>query len=60
MCVLLHCGQYADNEPSLDFSIEGKSMRVEYTNLDKITLNCYFMDIELLFRYDSVGTDIRP
>jgi hypothetical protein len=35
--------------PALDFTIEGKRIRLDYQRLDTVQVNYYLMDIELLF-----------
>jgi hypothetical protein len=39
----------AARSPSLDFSLEGKQVRLDFQNLRSVTVNYYLMDIELLF-----------
>lgn len=41
--------QLASTEPALDFTLDGKTLRLQYQNLDQVTLNLYRMDVELLF-----------
>jgi len=39
----------ASTDPTLDFSIEGTRIEINYANLTKVTANYFVMDIELLF-----------
>ena len=39
----------AVDQPSFDFEIEGETLILNYRNLAECQLNCYLMDIELLF-----------
>ncbi len=41
--------QLAASEPSLDFKVESKKVKLTYQNLKSVTVNYYLMDIELLF-----------
>jgi len=41
--------QLASTDPVIDFRVEGKDVILEHQNLDKVTVNYYVMDIELLF-----------
>ena len=42
-------GAFAATAPSLEFAIEGNQVKVSYQNLEKVTVNYYKMDLELLF-----------
>ncbi|QVL30599.1 hypothetical protein KIH39_17285 [Telmatocola sphagniphila] len=39
----------AAKEPSLDFTIDNKTINLNWNNLDSVTINYYLMDVELLF-----------
>jgi hypothetical protein len=39
----------AARSASLEFSIEGGQVKLDYQNLDRVTVNYYLMDVELLF-----------
>src|SRR5688572_11507296 len=39
----------AATEPSLDFQVESQKVALRYQNVDRVTINYYLMDIELLF-----------
>ena len=39
----------AATAPSFDFTIEDATLHIRYQNLDQVEVNCYLMDIELLF-----------
>jgi len=41
--------QLADTEPALELAVENRQVSVTTRNLDRITLNYYLMDVELLF-----------
>ena len=41
--------QLAATEPSLDFQVESQKVALRYQNLDRVLINYYLMDIELLF-----------
>jgi len=41
--------QLAATEPSLDFKVEAKKVKIAFQNLKQVTVNYYLMDIELLF-----------
>jgi hypothetical protein len=41
--------QLASTEPNLDFRLEGTRAIVNYQNLDRVIVNYYLMDVELLF-----------
>ena len=41
--------QLANSEPSFEFKVESKQVRLDYQNLKSIQVNYYEMDIELLF-----------
>lgn len=41
--------QLAASESSFDFTVESRQVRIDYQNLDKVRVNYYLMDIELLF-----------
>jgi hypothetical protein len=42
-------GQLAATEPSFDFSVEDRQVRIQYRNLESVRINFYEMDVELLF-----------
>jgi hypothetical protein len=57
----------AASESSFEFNVESKQVTVNYQNLDKIGVNYYLMDIELLFsrnpfvqQYSGQFSHIRP
>ena len=57
----------AASEPSFDFQVEAKRVRVNYQNLKQLRVDYYLMDIELLFsrnpfvqQYSSQFAHIRP
>ena len=57
----------AASETSFDFNVESKQVTLNYQNLDKIGVNYYVMDIELLFsrnpfvqQYSGQFSHIRP
>jgi hypothetical protein len=59
--------QLASTEPSLEFQVEGKKVLVNYQNFERVTVNYYLMDIELLFSrnpfvqtHGSQFSHIRP
>ncbi len=59
--------QLAATEPSFDFQVEAKAVKISYQNLAKIRVNYYLMDIELLFsrnpfvqQYSGQFSHIRP
>ncbi|NLX57883.1 MAG: hypothetical protein GXY74_02205 [Phycisphaerae bacterium] len=39
----------AETEPGFDFTVEARKITLNYQNLDRVTVNYYLMDIELLF-----------
>jgi len=39
----------ASTDPVIDFKVEGKDVILDHQNLEKVTVNYYVMDIELLF-----------
>ena len=39
----------AATQPNFDFKVEAKKVQLKYQNLEKVTVNYYLMDIELLF-----------
>ena len=39
----------AASAPSFDFAIDGREVTLEYQNIDRVQVNYYLMDIELLF-----------
>lgn len=41
--------QLAASEPSFDFKVESRQVKLSYQNLQAVTVNYYLMDIELLF-----------
>lgn len=60
-------GALAAGEPSVDFKIEGKSLKLSWHNLEKATIHYYPMDVELLFsrqpflqEYGSGFATIKP
>jgi hypothetical protein len=42
-------GQLAVTEPNVDFTIENRTIRVNYQHLSSVQVNFYGMDVELLF-----------
>ncbi len=50
--------QLADTEPWLSTEIEGRQLRLEYRNLDRVTVNIYPMDLELLFSRQPFVQDV--
>ncbi len=59
--------QLAATEPSFDFQVEAKAVKISYQNLAAIRVNYYLMDIELLFsrnpfvqQYSGQFSHIRP
>lgn len=59
--------QLAASEPSFDFQVEAKAVRVNYQNLTALRVHYYLMDIELLFsrnpfvqQYSGQFSHIRP
>ncbi len=59
--------QLAATEPSLDFSVESKEVTINYQNLNRVEVNYYLMDIELLYsrnpfvqQYSHQFSSIRP
>ena len=59
--------QLAATEPSFDFQVEAKAVKINYQNLAAIRVNYYLMDIELLFsrnpfvqQYSGQFSHIRP
>jgi len=57
----------AASEPNFDFRVEAKQVAVDYQNLQRITVNYYLMDIELLFsrnpfvqEYSGQFSHIKP
>jgi len=60
-------GQLAATQSTFDFDIEDKTIELRYKNLDKVRVNYYLMDIELLFsrnpfvkQYSERFSFIRP
>ena len=60
-------GQLASSEPTFDFQVEAKQVTINYQNLEKVVVNYYLMDIELLFsrnpfvqQYSSQFSHILP
>ena len=41
--------ELASTEASIDFTVESGTIRLRHANLDRVTINYYLMDIELLF-----------
>lgn len=41
--------QLASTAPAFDFKVEAKKVHLDYQNLDRVLVNYYLMDIELLF-----------
>jgi hypothetical protein len=41
--------ELAAKEPSLDFAVESKQVKLQYQNVGEVTINYYLMDLELLF-----------
>lgn len=59
--------QLAGSTPAFDFTLEGKSIKLNHQNLEQIEVRYYLMDIELLFsrnpfvkRFDHQAAYIRP
>jgi hypothetical protein len=57
----------AATEPSFDLLVEAKKVRIDYQNLDRVLVNYYLMDIELLFsrnpfvqQHSNQFSQIRP
>ena len=57
----------ADTEPDLDLQVESRKVTLRYRNLERVQVNYYLMDIELLFsrspfvdRYSGQFAYIRP
>jgi hypothetical protein len=57
----------AATAPSFDFTVQGQQVRIDYQNLDRVQVNYYLMDIELLFsrnpfvqHHSSQFSHIRP
>ena len=57
----------AASEPSFEFQVEAKAVKLNYQNLGEVRVNYYLMDIELLFsrnpfvqQYSSQFSHIRP
>lgn len=42
-------GQAAAKEPSFDFTVEGKTLQLNWQNIETVRVNYYLMDVELLF-----------
>ena len=41
--------EQAAKEPSFDFSVEAKKVKIQHQNIKEVTINYYLMDLELLF-----------
>ncbi len=41
--------ELAAKEPSFDFSVEAKKVKIQHQNITEVTINYYLMDLELLF-----------
>ncbi|HMP18365.1 MAG TPA: hypothetical protein PKD72_15175, partial [Gemmatales bacterium] len=59
--------QLAATEPSFDFTIDARKIHLNWQNLDKLQINYYQMDVELLFsrnpfvqQYGSQFSAIKP
>jgi hypothetical protein len=59
--------ELAASEPSFEFQVEAKRVRINFQNLEQVTVNYYLMDIELLFsrnpfvqQYSGQFSHIRP
>ena len=59
--------ELAATQPSFEFEVEAKEIVLAYQNLDRVQVNYYLMDIELLFsqnpfvqQYSSQFSHIRP
>jgi hypothetical protein len=59
--------QLAATEPSFDFQVEAKAVKISYQNLAAVRVHYYLMDIELLFsrnpfvqQYSGQFSHIRP
>jgi len=59
--------QLASSSPSFDFEVESKKVTLHFQNLDRVQVNFYLMDIELLFsrnpfvqQYSGRFSYIRP
>ncbi|MDP6720001.1 MAG: hypothetical protein QGF59_15175, partial [Pirellulaceae bacterium] len=57
----------AATEPGFDFTVEAKEVKLNYQNLEEVSVNYYLMDIELLFsrnpfvqQYSSQFSHIQP
>jgi hypothetical protein len=57
----------AATEPGFDFTVEARMVKVNYQNLEEVSVNYYLMDIELLFsrnpfvqQYSSQFSHIQP
>jgi hypothetical protein len=57
----------AATEPSFDLLVEAKKVHIDYQNLDRVLVNYYLMDIELLFsrnpfvqQHSNQFSQIRP
>ncbi len=57
----------AATEPSFEFTVEARTVKLTHQNLDKVRVNFYLMDIELLFsrnpfvqQYSDQFSFIRP
>ena len=57
----------AATEPGFDFSVEARKVKLNYQNLEEVSVNYYLMDIELLFsrnpfvqQYSSQFSHIQP
>jgi hypothetical protein len=59
--------ELASREPSFDLLVESKKVHLDYQNIERVLVNYYLMDIELLFsrnafvqQYSSQFSQIRP
>ena len=59
--------ELAAGQPVLDFAVEARKIQLNYRNLDRVRVNYYEMDIELMFSttpfvraHDETFTYIRP
>jgi hypothetical protein len=57
----------AATEPGFDFTVEARKVKLNYQNLEEVSVNYYLMDIELLFsrnpfvqQYSSQFSHIQP
>ncbi len=47
----------ADTDPALEVTVEGNQIELAYANLDRVRVNYYLMDIELLFSNQPFVTE---